>query len=343
MKAIVTNAQKALLLALLASSALLTTACGVPGASSGSASSLGVDDSASGAAAGAAGGALANGSSGGTNAFYKMKSDLNPLSIVANLTHPQSAFASSVLCPTYATTGSSCSASGSNMWLSYSDCSFGGKPSWNGVQEISMSSGIATCGTFPNPGASGTLYRQYVSSSGSNSPSSAAVSVSVVSTTIDDSTANLGNFDNQTISTIHNSGYGSAVSFNSSGAKNSVQFAHHISATGSFDHSVVGTLAVSEASGGTQRTLSGSVTVYHNKLRVVGTSTFSNVVHKDICCLPVSGTISTSFAAGANVTATVAGSALIGKSESLQFTGCGTATYTSADGTVSNVSLNRCF
>jgi len=303
------------------------------------------DESASGAAAGAVGGALSGSSSSGTQAFYKMNYE-NPThnfwALVGRAMKPQSAYASS-FCPTFLSTGSGCSTSGSNMWLTYSDCIFAGAATWNGVQEISKSSGTAACGQFPNPGANGTLYRQFVQSSGSSSPGSVDLTADNWSGVIDDSSANLSNFDNQTISAIHNGGYGAAVSFNSSGARSSITLGHHVYVTGVFDHSVSGSLSISETSGASSRQVSGTVTVYHNRLRVIGTSTFSNIVHEDICCLPVSGTITTAFSAGANVNPTAVGSLMIGKSESLTFNGCGSATYTATDGSVSNVTLHRCF
>ncbi|MBS1971001.1 MAG: hypothetical protein JSU04_11875 [Bdellovibrionales bacterium] len=323
--------------------ALVLTACGKKAGDDISSSSA--DESASGAAASAVGGALSGTSANGSLAIYKMR-EQDPVHgfwmMVAKAVEPAQAMASS-LCPTFATTGTGCSASGSSMWLTYSGCTFQGYATWTGVQKITKSSGAATCGSFPTPPASGTLYRQFVSASGSNTPGSVTVIADNWSGVIDNTSSNLSNFDGQTINTIQNGGYGAAVSFNSSGARTGITLGHRTYVTGVFDHSVTGSLSVTEGNGASSRTVSGQVTVYHNRVRVVGTSTFSNVVHEDVCCLPVSGTITTSFAAGSNVSPTVLGSALVGKTETLTFTGCGTATYTSTTGAVSNVSLHRCF
>ena len=74
-----------------------------------------------------------------------------------------SAFASTS-CPTFATAGSGCAVSGASMWLTYSSCSFGSSTAtWSGTQLLKMSTGSATCGSFPSPGASQNLIRQFVS------------------------------------------------------------------------------------------------------------------------------------------------------------------------------------
>lgn len=323
---------------------LVVSACGKK-ADDSTTSSASSDESASGAVASAVGGALSGTSSGGSLAIYKMQ-EQDPVrgfwGVIARAVQPTPAFASS-LCPTFATTGVGCSASGSSMWLSYSSCTFQGYASWNGVQKITKSSGTATCGSFPNPGANGTLYRQFVSASGSNTPSTVSLTADSWSGVIDNSSANLSNFDGQTIATIQNGGYGAAVTFNSSGARTGVTLGHRTYVSGVYDHSVTGNLSITEGNGASSRTVSGTVTVYHNLVRVIGTSTLSNLVHEDVCCLPVSGTITTSFSAGTNVSPTALGSLLVGKSETLTFTGCGTATYTSAAGKVSSVTLHRCF
>ncbi len=322
---------------------LVLGACGKKADESGVSASA--DESASGAAASAVGGALSGTSSSGSLAIYKMR-EQDPVHgfwmTMAKVMEPQPAMASS-LCPTFATTGAGCAASGGSMWLTYSGCTFQGYASWTGVQKITKSSGAAVCGSFPSAPASGTLYRQFVSTSGSNTPGSVSLVADNWSGVIDNSSSNLSNFDGQGIGTIQNGGYGAAVSFNASGVRTGVTLAHRVYVTGVFDHSVSGNLAITEGNGASSRTISGQVTVYHNRARVVGTSTFSNVVHEDVCCLPVSGTITTTFAAGSNVSPTALGSLLVGKTESLTFTGCGTATYTSSSGVASDVTLHRCF
>jgi len=323
--------------------AALVSGCGKTSSDAVSAVSAQADSSASGAAASAVGGALSGSSSGGAQALYRAN-DHDPVhsfwSLIARAARPEIALASS-LCPTFQTTGLGCAASGSNMWLTDSDCTFSGKATWTGVQELTMSSGSAACGTFPNPGASATLYRQVVTASGSSTPGTLQLVSDNATATIDDATNNLGNFDGDSISTIINGGYGSAVHLGSSGTPDSVVLKRRVFVTGSFDHSLDGTLSVSETAG--VRTISGSISVYHNRLKVIGTSNFANVMHSDQCCLPTSGTITTSFSAGSNVSPTLIGSAMVGHSEVLTFTGCGTANLTNTDGSSVSVTLNRCF
>lgn len=313
--------------------------CGKNNDDNSSASSA--DESASGAAASAVGGALSSSNTNGTQALFSTP--------VNKQSHkyweffaPSKAFAANS-CPTFLTTGTGCAASGSNMWLTYSSCTFNGAATWTGVQKIAMSSGTANCGTFPYPGTSGTLQRQFVSASASNLPSSVSLLTTNGTVIIDNSSSNLGNFDNQTITPILNGGYGAAITFNSSGARSSITLAHRTYITGVFDHSVTGNLNINESSGATSRVVSGTVTVYHNRARVVGTSVFTAVGHQDSCCTPTSGKITTTFSAGANVSPTAIGDLLVGKSESLTFNGCGTAVYTAVNGNTSNVTIRRCF
>ena len=161
---------------------------------------------------------------------------------------------------------------------------------------------------------------------------------------MDDASANLANFDNQNIASINpNGGYGVAVHFGANGRRSSIALARHVAVSGLFDHSVTGNLSISEDAGASSRVINGSVTVYHNLVRVVGTSTFTNVIHSDLCCVPTGGEITTTFSAGANQSPRFLGELMLGKSEKLTFTGCGTAVLTETDGTVKNVTLKRCF
>ena len=199
----------------------------------------------------------------------------------------------------------------------------------------------ASCGTFPNPGASQTLYRQYVTGMNSATPGSMTVTNSYGTVaTLDDQTANLANFDSQTIPTLVNNGYGVQVDYNSSGLRSSVTIAHHMY-TSTVDRSIYGTFSVTE--GGTSRTVSGTVYVYYNNAQVIGTSTFTNLLHTNLCCLPTQGTITTKFSAGTTKSPTGVGSLLVNKQEILTFTGCGTATLQKYDGTIVNESLTRCY
>ncbi|MBS1970999.1 MAG: hypothetical protein JSU04_11865 [Bdellovibrionales bacterium] len=291
------------------------------------------DTSASGAVAGAIGGALSSSASGGASEMKVMSTaaTVSPLGGV---------------CPTFATTGTGCATSGGTMWLNYSSCKFSGSTaSFTGTQALIMSSGTASCGTFPHPGVNSTLKRQYVTASGSTTPSS-LVRQSAAGTylAIDNHTTNLSNFDSATLATIVNGGYGVSVSFNSVGARDQITFGHRVNVVGDFDQTVYGTLNITESSSGaTSRSVSGTVTVYHNGLQVIGTSTLSGLVHSNTCCLPVSGSITTTFLAGTNVSPTALGSLYVGKTETLAFTACGEGRLTKYDGSIVNVSLNRCF
>jgi hypothetical protein len=290
------------------------------------------DTSATGAVAGAIGGALSSSASDGASQMKLATSAvLSPLAAA---------------CPTFATTGTDCAASGGTMWLSYSSCKFpGSSATFNGVQALIMSAGTASCGTFPHPGVNSTLKRQYVTASGSTTPSSLVrQNASGTYLTIDNHTTNLSNFDSATLATIVNGGYGVSISFNGVGARDQITFGHRINVVSDFDQTVYGTLNISEStSSSTSRSVSGSVTVYHNGLQVIGTSTLSNLVHSNTCCLPVSGSITTTFSAGAHVSPTVLGSLYVGKSETLAFTSCGEGRLTKYDGSIVNVSLTRCF
>jgi hypothetical protein len=339
-----TNSQVILVLALLTASPLITN-CGMTTSNpNNGAAGVVEDSSASGAAAGAVGGALSDSSPNGTQASMSFKSQRTFFTALKAAINPlPSAFAES-FCPTPRVTQNACSASGSAMFLTYDDCTFAGRATWNGVHAFSMSTGTAVCGTFPNPGANGTLYRQYVNPSNTSQPGEVTLATSETSGIVDDASANLANFDGDTLPTINsNGGYGAAVSFGSNGARDGITLGHHIAVQGEFDHSVEGNLSVNELPGANSRTVSGTVKVYHNLLRVIGTSTFNNVVHEDVCCLPVSGSITTAFTAGTNVAPTAAGQLIVNKSETLTFTGCGSAILQGADGSSKTVSLNRCF
>jgi len=323
------------------------------------------DSSASGTIASAVGGALSATSASGTQASllgFPKKPRHNSIYDIFDILPEAlaSSSSSSTTCPTYKTAaGSTCATSSGTMWLTYSSCSFSGSAAtWSGVQAITLSgtSPVVTCGTFPHPLASNTLTRQYVTASSGTTPSSTATvtTASGAVTTIDDATSNLGNFDTgTTIAANVGSGYGSIVGF-TSGLRTSINLAHHVSAvnaagTNLYDHSFYtgssGTttaLTVAETSGATTRTVNGTVTLYHNLLKVVGTATLTNVVHSDSCCFPTGGTIKTTFAAGTNVKPTTTGLTYVGQSETLSITGCGTATLTDVTGTSSSVTLTRC-
>jgi len=167
------------------------------------------------------------------------------------------------------------------------------------------------------------------------------VGASGVTAYIDHATADLANYEGDSIAANIATGYGSQVTFNGSGARTGVTIRQRVYSTGFFDHSVTGGLSISES--GTTRTVSGSVSTYHNIVQVKGTTTFTSVVYNNTCCLPVSGTISTAFAKTASSPTNVITSAIDGKSESLSISGCGTGTLTTHNGAVVPVALNNCY
>lgn len=300
------------------------------------------DTSASGAVAQAIGGALSYSSSSGLQAMYKPQSRMVAKNSLLDFSLWPKAWAAAI-CPTFLSTGSSCAAAGSTMVLDYDYCQFASSQVvFKGKQALKMSTGSAQCGQFPNPGASQSLYRQFVSNNLATAPSVMYMTSGYGTlAAVDHVTADLSNFDNQTISTIINSGYGMKVDFNASGLRSAITLKERVVVVSSYDHTIDASLSISEGTG--SRSVSGTVKVYLNHVKVVGTSTLSGIVHTDQCCVPTSGTITTAFAAGANVAPTAIGALIAGHSESLTFTGCGTATHTAYDGTVTQVSLSRCF
>jgi hypothetical protein len=315
------------------------------------------DTSVSGTAAAAVGGAL----SGSINGGMLAQSNLNSLMRLLNFVPEVNASASS--CPTYHTaSGPFCTANNSTMWLTYSDCSFGDSAAtWLGTQALTFGVGAdpftATCGVFPAFPNTGVpfIVRQFVQASsgaGAVLPSSGKVVTAGGSTvTYDDATDNIGVFDPTVTvmsSDFENSGYGSLVNF-SAGARTSVEVGEHVTAVDSgggtlFNHSVAGTVTITETAGAPSRIITGSLNVYHNILQLVATSTFNNVQHENNCCYPVSGSVTTTFAASADssVPPTALGQAFVGQSETLTFTGCGLATFTDYTGASKSVTLTHC-
>ncbi len=283
------------------------------------------DVTASGAAASSVGAAMNTSSSSGTTSRYSFPKLI------------ESAFASTA-CPTLRTTGGvGCSNTSGVSILAYSNCSFGSsQATWSGTLGISLGTGALTCGTFPTVIGT-TLNRQFVTSGSPSSGTRTSAKGEMV--TIDHSSANLSNYQSATIATNINSGYGSQVTFSGAGVRTGVMVRQRLYAT-SFDHSIDGSVTVSEASG--SRTVSGAVTVWHNKAKVKGTTTFSNVVYNDSCCNPVSGSLTTAFAATSATPNNVVANALVNTSETLVITGCGTANLTSAGVTIATT-LDSCY
>jgi len=296
------------------------------------------DTSSSGAAASSVGSAINSGISGGTIARTNLKVEKNLFSFL-NPIH--SATASAPVCPSIETpAGQGCTAGVSNndITLTFSNCSYTGSNAvWNGKLEITGAVGATVCGAVQN---TGNVIRQYIS--GEDTPGTATRrSGKNTSLTVDDHSANLGNYESDVIPTLLNSGYGDKVTW-SGGHRTGIVVAHRIFTNGT-DYSIYGNLTIAEATGtDATRTVSGTSTIYHNKAKTKGTTTFSNVVYSKTCCQPISGTVSTAFSSTAHTGAE--GAVFNGKSESLTFTGCGTAQFTDAiTKTPQVVILDHCF
>ncbi len=263
--------------------------------------SIGDDESASGSVAGAIGAALSASLEDGTQANAGANTDPSQArkswhTIVGGaFNFLPSAFAAA-LCPTYQTVGAECTAAGATLWLSYNACQMLGLgiATWSGTQALVKSAGSAQCGEFPHPGASGNLIRQFVTGPQTTTPGKLSIdNWRTRSLVIDHASEDLANFNHDVIAPLLNDGYGLQVNFNANGLRESLALKHRAYVIGRFDHSVNGSLAIQEPAPNGDRTVNGSIVVYHNLMRVIGTSTVSGLVHTRTCCLPVSGSIST--------------------------------------------------
>ncbi len=102
-----------------------------------------------------------------------------------------------------------------------------------------------------------------------------------------------------------------------------------------WNHTIsTGNGGLSVTTSGSNRTVSGSVTVQHNILRYTATATLNNVTYGDsTCCFPTSGSLSTKYSTGTNA----------GKTETLTFSAvCGEATLTTARGQSLPYTLQHC-
>jgi hypothetical protein len=317
----------------------LVSSCGNNGAVSaggagGSASGGPEDVSASGAAGTAVGGALAMSSASGT----VTRRDWLP-----EVLGIPSAYASTA-CPTVTTAvGLGCTQLNTAfVALSYGNCSFGlSEATWNGI--LAISGGTVTCGTFPT----GSISRQYVSNATLTATPSVGTRTSEAGTsvTIDHVSPNLTNYQGDTIaasiaSPSGSNGYGVKATI-AGGVRTGITVNQRLFAGGKFDHTVTGSVTVTEVNGATSRTVTGTMTVYHNLLRVEGQSTFNSVLYSNQCCAPTGGNIKTQFFKTSNSGA--AGVALDGKFETLTFTGCGSATFVDTGGNQSTVSMTGCY
>jgi len=309
----------------------------ITGCSSSSTTTPTEDTSASGLIAGTVGGALAftNSSATVASTFPNSGFDIRTAFLSYFNLIPEARASSS--CPTLSSAnGSGCSTvSASLVDLTYSGCTFSTAAPWTGTLQVGDTAGI-TCGTYPS---SGIVTRQFVT--GLNGSPSTGTRVSTIGTqvTIDDATANLSNYAGDSIPVTLNGGYDNTVTWTGA-ARSAVTITQLVYSTGLFNYSINGSLTVNETSGATSRTVGGVITVYHNTAEVKGTSTFNTVTYQNSCCFPTSGSISTSFAS--TTTSNATGISLNGKIETLSFTGCGTATFTSMTGATSTVTLDHC-
>jgi hypothetical protein len=100
------------------------------------------------------------------------------------------------------------------------------------------------------------------------------------------------------------------------------------------DHTVTSDGAGLTVTGaGASRTVSGTVTVQHNLLKYVSTTTFTNVTYgAPGCCFPTAGSITTNYSKGD-----------VGRTEKLAFGGgCGETLLTDATGATVPLTLIHC-
>jgi hypothetical protein len=82
--------------------------------------------------------------------------------------------------------------------------------------------------------------------------------------------------------------------------------------------------------------VTGTIVGYNNIAHVTATSTV-NVTFSANCCFPTGGTIKTTFSGGSDANAR-----FIGATETLSFSGCGSATYSGPEAYAGSVSLPYC-
>lgn len=187
---------------------------------------------------------------------------------------------------------------------------------------MTLSSGSASCGTFPTTNFVRTF------GSGTTRTSSGGLVVTL------DTSTNSSNFESTSF------GGGTAVTF-SSGHRNSITITGIRMTSSAFDYTVRTSSALTINDTGTSKTVSGSVEILHNLLHVRGNSTLNNIGFTTGCCFPTTGSISTLFDVGS--TGGNSASRLIGKTETMAFgSTCGQATYTDYTGAISTVTLTHC-
>lgn len=331
------------------------------------------DTSPSGTVSAAVGGSLNSSDSSGTVAILDRHTlDRHMMQPLLLPFFSESALATNS-CPTLTTSnGSGCSSSSNVALLTYSHCNFGtSTASWNGYMQVDFSPASTTlsCGTFPSP-VSDTIRRQYVTSGGVAAATVTRTAASGRVVTIDDTTTGIyDNYQGDTFDgsgasgvtfTTFNSGGGSEVTFDSSGKRTGVTVVEHISGATSggttlWDHTVAGSVNISETGSGSSKvwtasagtvtsgSCSSGVTVYHNAVKMMGSTCFENVTYSPTCCTPTAGTIVTTFSKTSASPTNAVTTAMDNKSETLTITGCGTGTLVDYRGDSTSVSLTGCY
>jgi hypothetical protein len=228
----------------------------------------------------------------------------NYLDHVLNKLTPFSVADASSSCPTF-----SSSACGSA--LTYSDCSFSNSSAtWNGSAAFACTGSLST----------GTVQREVTATRTNAFGTGVAITSTGSLATYAGSVSGSG-------TTVTTSG-GSITSVAIGGVK---LVGTKSSGTEAFDHTITGTVTNSGGS------YSGQVTTYHNLMHVTATSTFNAVTFSSGCCTPTGGSISTTFSGGGALRA-----GFVGITETLTFTGCGTANYQGPEGYSGAVTLANC-
>ena len=126
----------------------------------------------------------------------------------------------------------------------------------------------------------------------------------------------LENFDGATILPAVK---GTAVHFDNQSTISQISVAQQIN-----DHTIIGSAHVNH-DGKRAHIKEAHLTVYQNALHLIGKSHIKDLVFNDSCCTPVGGSITTQLTSGSRVAPMEAAAALVGKSETLTFDGCGSA------------------
>jgi hypothetical protein len=199
--------------------------------------------------------------------------------------------------------------------ISYNDCSFGSSTAtWNGSVN------------FACPNAT-TITRSVTNGTTRSNSYGSVVTINTSNLTVYNSNSALS---------------GGGTTLDSSAGTitiNGVQMIGVNSGKTIYNH-VITSSALTRAVTGLGTVVNGTVTTYHNLARVTGTATVTNLTFVSGCCTPTSGTISTVFETTNGYAALLSG--FNGATETLNFTGCGTATYTGPEGLSGTVALANC-